>query len=419
MGCTDSKPKGHRSLHVHSACERGHGSVSPYTSLRPRLAWAPLATALFCAAIMGQQCAPEPGEPNVLPPAVNQPQVTLHTNQGDIVIELFMHQAPTAAANFLQYLQEGYYDDAIFHDTDTAKIAGGEVTTSLSPKAARPLVNESNNGLANLRGRVALYGPEGVASGVPAFIINLEDNPTLDYSLAAEERVDYTVIGRIVHGMNVAKAIGALDRTSRGEFGRLPTTSVSVNDPDLAITDYLDPDDPDDPQEPETVRVWLETTMGEIILEVLVSEAPVTAANFLEYVDSGFYDGTIFHRVIPGFVVQGGGFQPGLVTREGVRDPIINEFSPQRSNVRGTLAMAKRGDDPDSATSQFFFNLVDNSGNLDNQNGGFTVFARVVAGMEVVDAMAAAETTTKTTSEGNAIDDVPVTEIVLITAARL
>ncbi|MBN1489212.1 MAG: peptidylprolyl isomerase [Phycisphaerae bacterium] len=219
--------------------------------------------------------------------------------------------------------------------------------------------------------------------------------------------------------MNVAKAIGALDRTSRGEFGRLPTTSVSVNDPDLAITDYLDPDDPDDPQEPETVRVWLETTMGEIILEVLVSEAPVTAANFLEYVDSGFYDGTIFHRVIPGFVVQGGGFQPGLVTREGVRDPIINEFSPQRSNVRGTLAMAKRGDDPDSATSQFFFNLVDNSGNLDNQNGGFTVFARVVAGMEVVDAMAAAETTTKTTSEGNAIDDVPVTEIVLITAARL
>ncbi|MBN1490369.1 MAG: peptidylprolyl isomerase, partial [Phycisphaerae bacterium] len=199
---------------------------------------------------MGQQCAPEPGEPNVLPPAVNQPQVTLHTNQGDIVIELFMHQAPTAAANFLHYLQEGYYDDAIFHDTDSAGIAGGEVTTSLSPKAPKPLVNESNNGLANLRGRVALYGAEGVASGVPSFIINLEDNPSLDYSLAAEERVAYTVIGRVVQGMSVAKAIGAVDRTSRGEFGRLPTTPVSVNDPDLAITDYLDPDDPDDPDDP-------------------------------------------------------------------------------------------------------------------------------------------------------------------------
>lgn len=133
--------------------------------------------------------------------------------------------------------------------------------------------------------------------------------------------------------------------------------------------------------------VRLETSLGDIVFE-LVDDAPVTTANFLQYVDDGFYDGTIFHRVVPGFVVQGGGFLPGMVAQEGLRDPIVNEFSPTRSNLRATVAMAKVGGNPDSATSQFFVNLGDNSQNLDNQNGGFTVFARVVEGMDVVDAIA-------------------------------
>jgi len=135
-------------------------------------------------------------------------------------------------------------------------------------------------------------------------------------------------------------------------------------------------------------RVRLETSLGDIVFE-LVDDAPVTTANFLQYVRDRFYDGTIFHRVVPGFVVQGGGFLPGMVAQSGLRDPIVNEFSPNRSNVRATVAMAKVGGNPDSATSQFFVNLADNSQNLDNQNGGFTVFARVVEGMDVVDAIAA------------------------------
>jgi cyclophilin family peptidyl-prolyl cis-trans isomerase len=135
-------------------------------------------------------------------------------------------------------------------------------------------------------------------------------------------------------------------------------------------------------------HVRLATSMGEIVIEVLLEEAPVTSLNFLRYVDQGFYDGTIFHRVVPDFVVQGGGFLPGMEQPEGLRDPIVNEFSPDRSNLRATVAMAKLSDDPDSATSQFFFSLADNSDNLDNQNGGFTVFARVIEGMDVVDAIA-------------------------------
>lgn len=157
-------------------------------------------------------------------------------------------------------------------------------------------------------------------------------------------------------------------------------------------------------------RVRLETSLGDIVIE-LVDDAPITTENFLQYVEDGFYDGTIFHRVVPDFVVQGGGFLPGNVPQEGVRDPIVNEFDPDRSNVRGTVAMAKVGGNPDSATSQFFFNLVDNGGppaNLDTQNGGFTVFASVVEGLDVVDAIAAVPL------DGES----PITDVLIIRAVR-
>lgn len=135
-------------------------------------------------------------------------------------------------------------------------------------------------------------------------------------------------------------------------------------------------------------RVRIESTLGDVVIE-LVPDAPLTTANFLQYVTDRFYDGTLFHRVAPTFVVQGGGFLPGMIQQTGTRPPVLNEFSPNRSNIRGTLAMAKLGSDPNSATSEFFFNLGDNSANLDNQNGGFTVFANVITGLDVVDAMGA------------------------------
>ena len=155
-------------------------------------------------------------------------------------------------------------------------------------------------------------------------------------------------------------------------------------------------------------RVRLSTSKGDIVIQ-LVSDAPITTANFLTYVNENFYDGTIFHRVVSGFVVQGGGYLPGMIAQTGVHDPIQNEFSSTRSNVRGTVAMAKLGGDPNSATSQFFFNLADNSSNLDNQNGGFTVFANVVEGMDVVDAIAAVPVDS---------NDQPVTDVLLNTARR-
>lgn len=135
------------------------------------------------------------------------------------------------------------------------------------------------------------------------------------------------------------------------------------------------------------------STLGTIHIELYDSDAPGTVENFLNYVNSDRYVDSIIHRSISGFVIQGGGFtfdgQSEIPQGIPLDSPISNEFTPENSNLRGTLSMAKLSNNPDSATSQFFINLADNSENLDNQNGGFTVFAEVVGqGLTTVDRIA-------------------------------
>ncbi len=138
--------------------------------------------------------------------------------------------------------------------------------------------------------------------------------------------------------------------------------------------------------------VKLETTEGDIVIELDEKKAPKTVQNFLGYVEKGFYDGTIFHRVIKGFMIQGGGFTPDMVKKQ-TDPPIVNEANNGLKNDRGTVAMA-RTNDPDSATSQFFINLVNNDGlnYAGALNPGYTVFGKVVEGMEVVDKIANVKT---------------------------
>jgi cyclophilin family peptidyl-prolyl cis-trans isomerase len=136
--------------------------------------------------------------------------------------------------------------------------------------------------------------------------------------------------------------------------------------------------------------VFINTTLGVVPVELTPGATPLTVANFLSYVDSGAYDGSFFHRSVPGFVVQGGGYDVANNQVETITTNPAVQNEPGQSNVRGTVAMAKLGTNPNSATDQFFFNLADNSSNLDGQNGGFTVFGNVIGnGMTVVDAMAA------------------------------
>jgi peptidyl-prolyl cis-trans isomerase A (cyclophilin A) len=166
--------------------------------------------------------------------------------------------------------------------------------------------------------------------------------------------------------------------------GGTMTVDLAGNFDDPSITDSL---------------VRLDTPAGPINIELFDRQAPRTVANFLNYVTDGKYANSIFHRSVPNFVLQGGGFtfntNPSRLDMIPEDPAVMNEPDPvNRSNLRGTLAMAKKGGDPNSATDQFFFNLGNNSANLDNQNGGFTVFAKVVgpADQQVVDALAAIPT---------------------------
>jgi len=157
--------------------------------------------------------------------------------------------------------------------------------------------------------------------------------------------------------------------------------------------------------------VKLETSMGNIVIELNEQTAPVSVKNFLGYVEAGFYDGAIFHRIIPGFMIQGGGFTKEMVKKD-TRDPIINEAKNGLSNKRGTLAMA-RTNDPDSATAQFFINHSNNEflNYVDDNSAGYAVFGKVTEGMDVVDAIASVETTTR-----NGMEDVPVEPVIIQSA---
>jgi len=158
--------------------------------------------------------------------------------------------------------------------------------------------------------------------------------------------------------------------------------------------------------------VVMKTSMGDITIQLDPTHAPISTANFLAYVDQKKYDGTIFHRVIPGFMVQGGGFKPDM-TEIDYLPPIKNEATNGLKNLRGTISMA-RTNDPDSATAQFFLNLVDNA-MLDpnGQSAGYAVFGKIIGGLDVIDKIAQVDTTTVGPNE-----NVPVKAVTIISVRR-
>ena len=159
--------------------------------------------------------------------------------------------------------------------------------------------------------------------------------------------------------------------------------------------------------------IRFETTLGDFTVELFEKEAPISAANFLAYIDDEFFDSTIFHRIVPGFVIQGGGFTEDM-SQKRTKAAIKNEADNGLKNKRGTLSMA-RTSDVNSATSQFFVNLKDNDF-LDNSRGnfGYAVFGKVTEGMEVIDKIAAAETGRK-----KGFDDVPVEAVIMKSVRRI
>jgi len=165
---------------------------------------------------------------------------------------------------------------------------------------------------------------------------------------------------------------------------------------------------------PAHPHVKFETTEGTIVLELDGRRAPVTVGNFLELIDSGYFDGTIFHRVVPDFVIQGGGYTPGLALKEA-DEHIFNESGNGLKNMRGTIVMARQ-DEPHTAKAQFFINLKDN-GSLDPQptRWGFAVFGYVIEGMDVVDKIS----NVPSGPAGRFPSDVPIVPVVIKAASRV
>ena len=159
--------------------------------------------------------------------------------------------------------------------------------------------------------------------------------------------------------------------------------------------------------------IRLKTNQGDILIELDEEKAPKTCSNFIQYVEDGFYDGTIFHRVINNFMIQGGGFEPGMKEKP-TRDPIANEAANGLSNLTGTIAMA-RTNQPHSATAQFFINVQDN-GFLDHpgQDGwGYCVFGRVTEGLDIVNKIKKTDTTTKMSHQDVPVDDIVIEKAVV------
>ena len=158
----------------------------------------------------------------------------------------------------------------------------------------------------------------------------------------------------------------------------------------------------------------IETTLSNIVLKLNPAAAPITVNNFLSYVNNVFYQNTLFHRVISGFMIQGGGYTTGLVKKDGLKDPIVLESNNGLTNLRGTVAMA-RTDVANSATSEFFINQDDNGFlNYSTTNPGYAVFGKVIQGMDVVDAIASRATTVS-----NGFADVPLEDITITAALQI
>lgn len=348
----------------------------------------------------------------------------MDTSKGTITLALDETNAPITSSHFKAQVDSGYYENVIFHNIikDFA-IQAGSVDTDLEKKdAVSTIESEQDNGLYNYRGRIAMVRSFGQFDSAKAdFLINVEDNPQYNNGNLSD-RGGLAVFGGVVKGMQVVDDIENVLVTQKGDYLDVPTENVVINTVTAAscpaqseqITERVEVDtDPTaniDLSRGEYACYQMVTSMGNIEVALDEKIAPVSAANFKSYVDDAFYDGTLFHRVIDDFMIQGGGFESGLKAKE-LKDPIYNESVNGLKNYRGRLAMA-RTSATHSSTSQFYINTVDNHflnyNDEDNGSRGYAVFGAVINGMDIVDKIEEVNTTTV-----GAFENTPETEVTI------
>ena len=336
----------------------------------------------------------------------------MDTSKGSMVLALDEDNAPVTTAHFKEQVDSDYYDGVIFHSVlkDFA-VQAGSVTEGLEQKdTVEAIQSEQTNGLQNFRGRIAMVRNFNNYNSAKAdFILNVTDNDHYNNGNLSDGG-GLTVFGGVVQGIDVLDAISATALTQKGDYLDIPIENVVINDivqmsscpaSSETITDHVKVDKDPAPELDLSRGGYacynMVTSMGNIELALDETKAPISAANFKSYVDDGFYDGTVYHRVINDFMIQGGGFDADLTIKE-TKDPIYNESINDLKNYRGRIAMA-RTSNLHSATSQFFINTVDNHSldyNFENSGArGYAVFGGVINGIDVVDAIEEVDTTTK------------------------
>ena len=331
-----------------------------------------------------QKPAPAPPRPtfftSMLPAAeLQDKQAVLETSFGTVVLDLLPDAAPNHVAHFITRAREGAYDGTTFHRVIAMGIIQGGDPLSKDPaQSARygtgglGVLRFESNGEKHTRGAVsAVLVPGNRDSGGSQFFIVVTDQPALDGQ--------YTVFARVAEGIGVAQKISTVAADATVPKERIEIRKVTIRDkptpvPEPFVSETL--------EELSRHRAVIETTLGNITFEFFPDRAPTHVRQFLRLAASGVYDGTAFHRVVPGFVIQGGYMPSRREPLEERQQAYVRPLAPEFNATihdRGIVSMA-RGDAPDSATSSFFIVLAPTP-SLDRQ---YTAFGRVVDGMDVV-----------------------------------
>jgi peptidyl-prolyl cis-trans isomerase B (cyclophilin B) len=354
-------------------------------------------------AAAAQATKPRPASP-VRPPAARPPaprdpfftstlplselqnkQAVLETTRGTIVLDLLPDAAPTHVAHFITRAREGAYDGTTFHRVIAMGIIQGGDPLSKDPaQAARygtgglGVLRFEPNAETHTRGAVsAVLVPNSRDSAGSQFFISVTDQPALDGQ--------YTVFARVAEGISVAQKISTVAAKESIPDERVEMRRVTIRDRPAPVAEPFSTEAVD---ELAKYRAVLETTAGRIALEFFPDRAPVHVRQFLRLAASGVYDGTAFHRVVRGFVIQGGYLTSRKEPLDDRQQTYVRTLQPEFNATphdRGILSMA-RAEDPASATSSFFI-VLGRTPSLDNQ---YTVFGRVVEGLDVVDRIEAA-----------------------------
>ena len=317
---------------------------------------------------------------------IRNKQAVLETSLGTIVIDLLADAAPNHVGHFVTRAREGAYDGTIFHRVITMGIIQGGDPLSKDPsQAARYGTGGLNalrfeaNGETHTRGAVsAVLVPGNRDSAGSQFFISVTDQPALDGQ--------YTVFGRVAEGLTVAQKISAVPAPGNVPSQRVEIRTVTIREKPAPVPE---PFVSASAEEMARQRVVLETSLGNITVELFPDRAPTHVRQFLRLAASGVYDGTSFHRVVPGFVIQGGYLQTRKDPLNERQQAYVRTLQPEfnaTKHERGILSMA-RGADAASATTSFFIVLAP----ADSLDGKYTAFGRVVDGMDVIDKIEVAE----------------------------